>query len=132
MDGTSFASIVMNEPAALAAYKRKVLTLIGTVNDALYKGACKGELLLTGVQGKRSKRNPLYYDLSFQWAFNANDESFTVLGLPTHRKEGWWYVWTESEQVISSGGKRLNSKLQAYHLERVYEYGDFSQLGLGT
>lgn len=131
MNGTTFANQILTEPAALATYKRNVLKLIGTVNNAAYKGAAMGELLLTGVQGKRSKRNPNVYDLSFQWAFSENVEDFTVLDLPVHRKEGWWYVWTESEQVISSAGGRLNSKLQAYHLERVYEYGDFTLLGLG-
>lgn len=121
-------------PAILVtdAYKRTLLQLIGKTNNALYKGALKGELLLTGVQGKLSKRNPEVFDISYQWAFEQDAPEFTIGTLPTTHKEGWHYVWTETEQITSPAGGRLTSKLRAYHVERIYDYADFSLLGLGT
>lgn len=123
-----------------ADYKRKLLRTIGKVNDDDFFGAEKGELLFVNCTGNRSNRNPLMYEICYGWAFEENITDFQVGGdfngipiLPTFDlKEGWWYFWTETEKVVSQHGGKTVGKLKAAHLERIYEYADYSVLGLGT
>lgn len=130
----------MAAPLLTAQYKRSLLRTIGKVNDADFYGAEKGELLFVACTGNRSRRNPALYEIVYQWAFEENKTDFQVGGsfngipiLPTFDlKEGWWYYWVETEPVVSQAGGRKVSKLKAAHMERIYNYADYSILGLGT
>lgn len=122
------------------AYKRTLLRTIGKCNDAAFHGAEKGELLFVGCTGTLSRRNPGCYEICYQWSFEENVTNFQVGGtynglpiLPTFDlKEGWWYYWIESESIVSPAGGRKVSKVKAAHMERVYDYADYSLLGIGV
>jgi hypothetical protein len=47
-------------------------------------------------------------------------------------KQGWHYLWVRFDDDEDSSAKTLIKKPIAAYVERVYEYGDFSALGIGV
>ena len=47
-------------------------------------------------------------------------------------KEGWHYLWVRFADDEDNAAKTLIKKPIAAYVERVYEYGSFAGLGIGT
>ena len=50
-------------------------------------------------------------------------------GIP---KEGWHYIWPEYEKIENTDAQRMSHIPYVAHIERLYDYVNFSLLGIGT
>ncbi len=132
-------------------YKRTLDEMVGTVNDAPWRGYERGEVLFLGVTGSNYQHgNPKTYALTFRFAVRRNEKNVDVGEFEVVEKNGWDYLWIfETEAPVyglsTKGGEDgedpdaesewgvtgLIQRPEAIFLERVYEYTDFSKLNLG-
>ena len=110
------------------AYKATLFALTGKVNNASFKGFAAGEVLFLGASG--SQRGQDDWEITYRFAASPNVTGLQVGDITGIDKKGWEYLWVryadaEDQNVL------VKRPIAAY-VERVYESGDFSQLGIGT
>jgi hypothetical protein len=108
-------------------YKSTLFNLTGKVNAGGFKGFSEGEVLFLGASG--SKRSSEDWEITFRFAASPNVTGLSVGDITGIDKKGWEYLWVryadaEDENVL------VKQPIAAY-VERVYEYGNFSALGIG-
>jgi len=111
-------------------YKRTLAGLTGMVNNAAFRGFERGEVLFLGARG--SKRGEGDWEISFRFAASPNRSGITIGPITGIIKGGWEYLWVRYTSAEDEDGKELVQRPVAVYVEKVYEYGDFSQLGIGT
>ena len=103
------------------------------VNNAPFRGRAKGEVLIMGMTGQISSVNPLFYTLTWRFAEEANQTGIDVPGISgTIDKEGWQYSWLFYGMDIDDVAIATIHRPLAAYVERVYDYGDFSVLNIGS
>ena len=112
------------------AYKNTLRQLTGKVNDDDFKGHSAGECLLLGVAG--SQRGANDWEISFRFASSENKTGLIVGEITGIAKKGWEYMWVRYANAEDATAKALIKKPVAVYIEKVYEEGDFSQLGIGV
>jgi len=116
--------------AVTQAYKAKLFNLTGRVNDGTFRGFAAGEVLFQGASG--SKRGKDDHEITFRFAASPNVTSLTIGDITGIDKKGWEYLWVRYEDSDDATAKRMVKKPLAAYVEKVYEDGDFSELGIGT
>ena len=112
------------------AYKATLLDLTGKVNTAPFKGMAAGECLFLGASG--SKRGGGDWEIAFHFAGSPNVTGLVIGDITGIDKKGWEYMWIRYvDRKDGSTGASVKYPAAAY-VERVYDYGDFSGLGIGT
>lgn len=111
------------------AYKLALFSLTGKVNGSGFKGFAKGELLFLGASG--SKRGKDDWEITYRFAASPNADDLTLGDLTGIVKEGWQYLWVRFADDEDTTAFTLIKKPIAAYVEQVYQYGDFSLLGLG-
>ena len=109
------------------AYKADLFMLTGTTNDRTWRGYVRGEVLFLGASG--SVRSSEDWELSFKFAAAPNASDFTVGPVLHVDKEAWEFMWVDYEAKSSAPGQVKQAR--AVYVERVYNYSDYSLLGLG-
>ncbi|MEO0587568.1 MAG: hypothetical protein AAF078_08005, partial [Planctomycetota bacterium] len=100
-------------------------------NDAEFQGFAAGEVLFLGFGG--TKRGP---DLELDFRFLVSrDRTDVTLGTGINEIEiasvpGWAYLWVYSDVFEDSASNTITTRPVAAMVERVFEPGDFSVLGL--
>lgn len=117
------ASVVTN------AYVATLMLLTGTVNQSAWRAFAAGEVLFLGASG--SKRGEEDWEITFRFAASPNVEGLTVGDITGLNKRGWEYLWCRYEDAEDQDAKMLVKRPVAAYVERVYEWGDFSLLGIG-
>jgi len=112
------------------AYKAKLFALTGKVNGGPFKGFAAGEVLFLGASG--SKRGADQWEIAFRFAASPNRTGLAVGDITGIAKNGWEYLWVRYEDQEDAAAKALVKRPVAAYVERVYEGGDFSDLGIGT
>lgn len=112
------------------AYKGLLFSLTGKVNNAAFMGLAAGECLFLGASG--SKRSEDDWEITFRFAGSPNVTGLMVGDIGPIAKKGWEYLWVRYEDDEDSASKTLVKRPVAAYVERVYEEGDFSLLGVGT
>lgn len=110
------------------AYKLVLFGLTGTVNDGAFRGFAAGEVLFLGASG--SKRSDADWEVTFRFAASPNRTNFSVGPITVASKKGWEYLWIEDEETVDDAADRIVHRPLAAHVERVYDDGDFSGLGI--
>ncbi len=110
------------------AYKLTLFALTGKVNNATFKGFAAGEVLFLGASG--SKRGDDEWEITFRFAASPNVTGMTVGDITGVDKKGWEYLWVR--YTDAEDAKVLVKQPAAVYVEKVYESGDFSGLGIGT
>ena len=110
------------------AYKATLFALTGTVNQGAFRNFAQGEVLFLGASG--SKRGEEDWEISFKFAASPNATSLSVGSITGINKKGWEYLWVLYEHEEDSSAKKLVKRPLAAYVEKVYEYGDFSGLGI--
>lgn len=126
----SFA-LTISWPIALVTrpYQLTVAGMVGKVNDAEYFGLPKGSVKFLGGNGrKQGKRFPITY----KFEYSLPEASFTVGDVTVGAREGWWYTDIYRATSSDATAKKKVEFPHSVYLHRVYPYGDFSLLGLGT
>lgn len=111
------------------AYRGTLLRLAGTVNGATWRGEAKGQILFLGARG-RKRQSDAVWEIEYNFAFSVNATGIVIGDVTVPAKEGWEYLWTYA--VPESAGGTIVPTPRAAYVERVYPYGDFTLLGLGT
>jgi hypothetical protein len=111
-------------------YKGILFMLTGRVNQAGFRGFFPGECLFLGASG--SRRGTYRWEINFKFASSPNRAGLTVGGIAGISKKGWEYMWVRYADSDDAASKSLIKKAVAVYVEKVYEDGDFSLLGIGT
>ena len=109
-------------------YRGTLFRLTGKVNAASFKGLDAGECLFLGASG--SKRGEEDWEITFRFACSENKTGLTVGDITGIAKKGWEYMWVRYEDAEDDTAKVLVKKPVAVYIEKVYEDGDFSGLGI--
>lgn len=116
------------------AFRRKVASMVGSVNNAPYKGWNPGEVLFLGCTYSSSNENKKQttVDVVYNFAIRTNEESFTCNGKTySCQKKGHEYVWMISDTVVKEGeAPKLDIK-GIYHEKNICPGVDFGEFGLG-
>lgn len=112
------------------AYKATLFALTGKVNNASFRGFAAGEVLFLGASG--SKRGEEDWEITFRFAASPNATGLTVGEITGIAKKGWEYLWVRYADDVDDDAKVLVKRPIAVYVEQVYQYGDFSQLEIGT
>lgn len=115
--------------AVTGAYKANLFFLTGRVNSGAFRGFAAGEVLFMGASG--SKRGEEDWEITYRFAASPNVEGLTVGDITGLNKKGWEYLWCRYEDAEDHDAKMLVKRPIAAYVERVYESGDFSLLGIG-
>lgn len=117
------------------AFRRKVDSMVGSVNKTSFKGWEPGEVMFLGCscsvnfKKKPSESDPI--SVTYNFAIQRNEGSFTLNGKTYNKKkEGFRYIWTISDTVVEDG-KPPALKVKGVFLEKVCPYADLNELGLG-
>ena len=110
------------------AYINKLYSLRGKVNDRAWRIFEKGEVRLTGISG--SAKGEWTVPLTFSFEASHNATNLTVGDITGIAKEGWQYLWTYFEDVEDETAQELVKQPKTVYVERVFEYGNFDDLGL--
>ncbi len=112
------------------AYRGTLFNLTGKVNNGSFKGLSAGECLFLGASG--SKRGADDWEITFRFAASPNRANIAVGEITVASKKGWEYLWVRYADTEDAGSNTLVKQPVAAYVEKVYEEGDFSLLGIGT
>ena len=79
-----------------------------------------------------SKRGSDDREITFRFAASPNKTGLTVGDIVNINKKGWEYMWVRYADAEDATAKAIVKKPAAVYVEKVYEEGDFSTLGIGT
>ncbi len=124
---------ILDDNDVTGTYKAKLYHLTGKVNAASFRGLAAGECLFLGASGsKRGGPSGEDWEISFNFAASPNRTNLTVGDITAIAKKGWEYLWVRYEDAEDATAKTLVQRPVAAYVEKVYEEGDFSDLGIGT
>ena len=109
-------------------YKGKLFTLTGKTNNATFKGCAAGECLFLGASG--SKRSGEKWEINFKFAASPNKTGLSVGSIGGISKKGWEYLWVRYSPTVVN--KMMGQKPVAVYVEKVYDEGNFADLGIGA
>jgi hypothetical protein len=113
------------------AYKGTLFYLTGKVNNASFRGLAAGECLFLGASG--SQRGPDEdWEITFKFAGSPNRTGITVGPITGIAKKGWEYLWVRYADTEDAASNTLVKQPVAAYVEKVYEDGSFSGLGIGS
>ncbi len=112
------------------AYKLALFHLTGKVNGNPFKGFAAGEVLFLGASG--SKRGFDDWEITFRFAASPNAINLSLGAITGINKEGWHYLWIRFVDDEDVAAKSLIKRPVAAYVEQVYDYGNFSSLGIGV
>ncbi len=112
------------------SYKLALFGLTGRVNSASFKGFATGEVLFLGASG--SLKGLGEWEICFKFAASPNVTNLQLGEITVAAKKGWEYLWVRFDDQEDGAAKTLVKRPIAAYVEKVYEYGNFSALGIGT
>jgi len=123
-------------------YIRSVAAVTKTVNDATFRGFQAGEVFFHGCSGSGQWDNDIGdspWNLRFRFTASPNAKvsggtigALTVGAITNVEKNGHDYLWTVYEKVEDSATSSLLQKPRYVYVTQVYDWGDFSALGIGV
>lgn len=115
--------------------------MVGTTNDAPFRGFPIGEVLFLGCSCSkrftgRSVKKTCPVNFKFIQSDNLTDIRIGDIGSanPDLRidKKGWEYLWVYYEEKLDSSTQRKVKRPEHVYVERVYRKSNFADLGIGT
>lgn len=121
-------------PAVFAtfAYSDTVEALTGKVNAATFRGKPAGSVRFDGAAGGGSSKNPNLVEITYHFVRGVAISNQSYGDITGVDKAAWEYLWIEYQTEEDSTANRAVERPLAAHVERVYDSGDFSLLGIGT
>lgn len=110
-------------------YQVNLYQLTAKVNDKMFRGQPRGDVLFLGAQWVDKSSSPyVVVTYKFQGQPAKAYEELEIGEFPAFSKEGWQYFWQYYKEAVSNNS--LIPVPHAGYIEQVYEYGDFDLLGL--
>ena len=114
--------------ATSTRFMRACAECSGKVNSDKFMGWKKCELLFLNASFQAALKGEKWTEVSFNFRANPTKEKFILDGKEIGRKRGWEYVWTRTEDKMV--GKKVERNIVGIYKSEVFEYADFSILGL--
>lgn len=111
------------------AYVKLLSGMTGRTNNAAVSVFATGELLFLGATGEIVPGVP--NELRYDFLASENASGLTIGAISGIAKKGHEYLWVAFEADSDASAKKLIQKPVAVYVERVYDPGDFSTLGIG-
>mgnify|MGYP001198524681 CR=1 FL=1 len=108
------------------AYIIALRNLTGKVNNAEFYGFAAGEVLFLGASGSRTGSDN--YTIQYKFAASENATGLSVGSISGIAKKGWEYLWIRFREDVDENS--LIKRPVHVYVERIYEFGDFSVLGI--
>ncbi|MBT9153305.1 MAG: hypothetical protein DDT35_01537 [Firmicutes bacterium] len=124
-----------NIPAAMVssfAWLRRMELLTGRINHAVFRTWQKGELLFMGCSGQHTGGLEKNCPVTFKFSSSRTATNMTIGDITGVHKEGHHYLWIEYQEGEIENRLILTKRPRAVYIERVYDYGDFTLLGINT
>lgn len=109
------------------AYRKTIGSLVGSYNNAPFKGHAAGELLLTRVNGGITSQHRA--SVEFGIALIENKTNIPVGSITVPSKKGHDLLWVYYEEDTDPAAFSLIKKPTAAYVEQVYPSGNFANLG---
>ncbi len=109
-------------------YIQKVMALTGKTNAGAFRSFAIGEVLFLGASG--SRRGAEDWAITFKFAASRNATGLTIGGITGVAKGGWEYLWVMYADAEDSG--HLVKQPVGVYVERVYDSGNYADLGIGS
>lgn len=113
-------------------WRRDILGLVGKTNNGTFRECAAGEVLFMGATASRNARTAEVFEVSFRFAYSEHVANQTIGSIAGITKNGWDYLWVEYARAIDDDVKKKVAQPIAVHVERVYDSGSYSNLGIGT
>lgn len=118
----------VNDSVVTTTYKKLLYNLTAKINQSTWRGFEPGEVMFLGARGSYREDDD-DWEITFSFAASPNYDSLTVgqgaYALTGVQKRGWEAVdlqsWPNSAGVVVP---------RAAYVQKVYRYGDFSDLGI--
>lgn len=117
------------EKATSTSFMRACAECSGKVNKEKFMGWKKCELLFLNASFQAALRGEKWTMVSFNFRASPTKEQFVLNGRNLGRKRGWEYVWTRTEDRMV-GEKKVERDVVGIYKSQVFEYADFSILGI--
>ncbi len=121
-------------PISYASFTAAMLykAVTGKVNGTEFRGFGAGQVRFDGANGGASTKDPTQASISFR--FTQSDD--TNDAVPKFKagivKLGWEYLWLEYKKDEDTTANEIKQPPLYAFVERVYDTGEFSGLGIGT
>lgn len=112
------------------AYAGAVYDIVGTVNNAPFRGFAAGEIRMRGLNGRKTRHDA--WEFSYTFAASPNATNLTVGDITGIAKKGWEYLWVFYEDAEDQNAHVLSVKPRAAYVATVYRQTDFTALGIGN
>jgi len=112
------------------SYKVTLFNLTGRINERKFRGFVTGEVLFMGVSGSLDQNG--VYQMEFKFAASPGMQNFLVGEIRIPLKQGWDYLWVAYEEQDDLASGKFAARAEEVYVERVYEYGNFGDLGIGV
>ncbi len=113
-------------------YSQTLYDLTGKTNADDFRGFSAGQVLFHGGKGSQSAKNPDLVEMTFSFSASRDATDLQVGDIDSIAKKAWEYLWVRYGTVEDTDAKKLVKRPTSVHVERVYDSGDFSQLGIGS
>jgi hypothetical protein len=116
------------------SYTAILENLTGTINAYPFRGRERGAIRFDGASGGASSKDPAIVEFTYHFVADRYVKGRTIGDITGIDKPAWAYGWEEHEQdeQDDGDGATLVTPPKAVHIERVYEYGNFRLLGIGS
>ena len=114
------------------AYTEILEALTPSINDAPFRGKPAGTVIFEGATGGQSVKDPLLLEVTYNFRYSLAVVGQMAGDIANIDKDGHEYLWIQYETTDDAVGKTLAKQPRQANVERVYEPGDFSELGIGT
>lgn len=121
---------ILADSFVTSSYKASLAGLVGKVNGSSFKGFNAGEVLFIGARG--SKRGYDRWEVSYNFMASQNASGLVIGTITGIDKKGWEYLWVYYSSEEDTAGKRLVKRPYQVVIEQVYDYANFSGIGIGT
>ena len=111
------------------AYVAKIYKLTGKVNQSAWRAFAAGEALFLGAKAQWQGDQP-YISITFEFEAKPNT-TVTIPGITQFTKKGWEFVWIDYDPAEDGNAAKLVQVPRAAYVNKLYEDGDFSDLGIG-
>lgn len=104
---------------------------IGKLANGAFRGHSTGEVMFGGLRGTVKHDEPIIA-LSWEFLTIENQPAKDIGVFEDVVKKGWEYAWVYSEErVVTTGSKKtLTHAPVAMYVEQLFEYVDFSTIGV--
>ena len=127
----SFGITYYFDPAFISpSYALVCYALTGRTNVAPFWGFAAGEVLFHGATGTIGGDTGVL-EMNYRFTANPNVQGLQVAGMSIGFKGGHHYLWFRYQDTKDDGAKMLVKRPVAAFVERVYDPGSLSALGIG-